>query len=267
MRRICSFLIMVTVLCLLACPAFSEDSTQRIGIISAMQSEVKLLLEEAEIDYVDQVGGLDFHVGTLCGKPVVIVKAGVGKVLAAAGTATLLNRHNISEVIFTGVAGGVGDETKVLDVVVGTGLVQHDLGQLTNDGFEWHDGSDNYGGWYTCDKNLIGLAWEAAVDIVGEDHVFQGVIATGDQFIASEEYVKKLQADFNAMACEMEGAAVAAICEQYGIPYVVLRTMSDKADGLAVSTYDAMVDTASDNSCMIVMKMLELMQDELQPAA
>lgn len=267
MRRIFSFLIMVTVLCVLACPAFSEDNTQRIGIISAMQSEVKLLLSEAEIDYVDQVGGLDFHVGTLRGQPVVIVQAGVGKVLAAAGTAALLNRYSISDVIFTGVAGGVGDETKVLDVVVGTGLVQHDLGQLTNDGFEWHDGSDGYGGWYNCDKILVGLAWEAAVDTVGEDHVFQGVIATGDQFIASEQYVEKLQADFNAMACEMEGASVAAVCEQYGIPYVVLRTMSDKADGLAVSTYSDMVDTASDNSCEIVLRMLELIQEELSPAA
>lgn len=267
MRRICSFLIMVTVLCMLAIPAFSEDNAQRIGIISAMQSEVKLLLSETEIDRVDQIGGLDFHVGTLRGKPVVIVKAGVGKVMAAAGTATLLNQYNISEVIFTGVAGGVGDETKVLDIVVGTRLVQHDLGQLSNNGFEWYDGSGNIGGWFTCDKNLIGLAWEAAVETVGEDHVFQGVIATGDQFIASEQYVKQLYADFNAMACEMEGASVAAVCEQYGIPYVVLRTMSDKADGLAVSTYDAMVDTASDNSCRIVLKMLELMREERRPAA
>ena len=267
MRRICSFLIMVTVLCMLACPAFSEDSVQRIGIISAMQSEVKLLLSEAEIDRVDQVGGLDFHVGTLRGKPVVIVKAGIGKVLAAAGTATLLNRYNISEVIFTGVAGGVGDETKVLDIFVGTGLVQHDLGKLSNDGFEWFDGSDDIGGWFACDKNLIALALEAAVDTVGEDHVFQGVIATGDQFVASEQYVKHLQSDFNALACEMEGASVAAVCEQYGVPYVVLRTMSDKADGLAVSTYGAMVDTASDNSCRIVLKMLELMRDEQRPAA
>ena len=65
----------------------------------------------------------------------------------------------------------------------------------------------------------------------------------------------------------MEGASVAAVCEQYGVPYVVLRTMSDKADGLAVSTYGAMVDTASDNSCRIVLKMLELMRDEQRPAA
>ena len=79
--------------------------------------------------------------------------------------------------------------------------------------------------------------------------------------------MKHLQSDFNALACEMEGASVAAVCEQYGVPYVVLRTMSDKADGLAVSTYGAMVDTASDNSCRIVLKMLELMRDEQRPAA
>ena len=222
-----------------------------------MQSEVKLLLSEAEIDRVDQVGGLDFHVGTLRGKPVVIVKAGIGKVLAAAGTATLLNRYNISEVIFTGVAGGVGDETKVLDIVVGTGLVQHDLGKLSNDGFEWFDDSDDIGGWFACDKNLIALAWEAAVDTVGEDHVFQGVIATGDQFVASEQYVKHLQSDFKALACEMEGAAIAQVAQAANVPFLVVRAISDLADGSAPESYAAFEKHAAQLSASMLLKFLE----------
>ena len=267
MKRILKKLLLVLVLCMLACPALAEDGTQRIGIISAMQNEVDLLLSEAEIDHVDQFGGLDFHVGTLRGLPVVIVKAGIGTVLAAAGTAALLNRYSISEVIFTGIAGGVGDETNVLDVVVGTSLVQHDLGLTSNDGFEWFDGSGGIGGWLYCDEDLVRLAWDAAVDTVGEDHVFQGVIATGDQFVASEQYVKILQDNYNALACEMEGASVAAVCEQYGIPYVILRTMSDKADGLAHETYENTADIAAENSCKIVLKMMERIHVSVGPAA
>lgn len=242
-------------------PAFScaETNDQRIGIISAMQNEVDLLLQEADIDHTDTIGGVDFNVGLLCGKPVVIARAGIGKILSAAGTAAMLNNYDISELIFTGIAGGVGDETKVLDVVVATMLVQHDYGQITNEGFEWSKGFDGEEDYYPCDERLVNLAYAAAVDTVGKEHVFQGIVASGDQFVASEAYVKKLQEDFNAIACEMEGASIALVCERYGVPFVVLRTMSDKADGLAHETYENMADIAADNSSRIVIEMLESM--------
>ena len=164
-----------------------------------------------------------------------------------------------TEVLFTGIAGGVGDATKVLDVVIATKLVQHDYGQITNEGFEWSKGFEGEEGYYQCDESLVNLAYAAAVDTVGKEHVFQGIVATGDQFVASEEYVKKLQEEFNAIACEMEGASIALVCERYGVPFVVLRTMSDKADGLAHETYENMSNIAADNSCKIVMEMLESM--------
>ena len=234
----------------------TEDDSRPVGIISAMNNEIDLLLKNANIDHIDQIGGMDFNIGELCGRDVVIVKAGVGKVRAASGAATLLNTYDLSNVIFTGIAGGVGDETKVLDVVVATDLVQHDYGQITNDGFEWNSESGGEDGYYPCDQNLVNLAYESAVSVVGEDHVFRGTIATGDQFIASEDYVKLLQNDFDAMACEMEGAAVADVCTQYQVPFVVIRTMSDKADGEAHEIYKDFQDQAADNSCQIVMDML-----------
>ena len=242
--------------------AFAEASgdasapAEYTGIISAMQNEVNLLLAQAEIERVDRVGPVDFHVGTLCGRRVVIAKAGVGKVLAASGITAMLNRYPVSSVIFTGIAGGVGDETKVLDEVVATRLIQHDYGQITADGFEWFRGSDGEADFCDCDPELVDLAFESAVKELGEEHVFRGVIATGDQFVASEDYVRKLQEDFGVVACEMEGAAVAAVCSRYGVPFVVIRAMSDKADGLAHETYENMADTAADNSCRIVLEML-----------
>ena len=249
--------VLFAIILMISAFSFAETNDRRIGIISAMQNEIDLLLQEADINRTDTIGGVDFHVGFLCGKPVVIAEAGIGKILSAAGTAAMLNNYDISKLIFTGIAGGVGDETTVLDVVVATMLVQHDYGQITNEGFEWFKGDDGGEGYYPCDESLVKLAYDAAVDTVGKEHVFQGIVATGDQFVASEEYVKKLQEEFSAIACEMEGASIALVCERYGVPFVVLRTMSDKADGLAYETYENMADIAADNSCKIVKKMME----------
>ena len=248
--------------------SFTEPSKKHtVGIISALDAEIELLLEKARISHIDHYGEMDFHVGKLCGQDVVIVKAGVGKVRAAGGAATLLDRYQPSEVIFTGIAGGVGDETKVLDVVVGTDLVQHDYGMMTDDGFVWsmlHD-DDGTLGYYYCDPGLVSLAQESAASVVGAEHVFTGTIATGDQFVMSETYVKTLQEDFHAIACEMEGAAVASICEEFGVPYVVIRTMSDKADGLAPGTMEGFREKAADRSCMIVMTMLQQFDERTEP--
>ena len=174
----------------------SEINDNRpVGIISAMDNEIKLLLKDAKIDHIDQIGGMEFNVGELCGRDVVIMRAGVGKVHAASGAATLLNTFDPSCIIFTGIAGGVGDETKVLDVVIATDLVQHDYGKITDDGFEWYDEYGGENGYYSCDQDLVNLAYESAASVIGEDHVFKGTVATGDQFIASGNYVEILQND------------------------------------------------------------------------
>lgn len=235
-----------------------EKNIQRIGIVSAMDNEIDLLLKNAQIERVDVYGGVSFNVGKLCGKDVVIFKAGIGKVYSSAGIAALLNNYRIGQVIFTGIAGGVGDETAVLDVVVGTDLVQHDYGVMSDEGFSWTDEyAPEQNGRIFCSEDLVEKAYAAAIEVLGAEHSFKGTIATGDQFIASSSYVKTLQEKFNAIACEMEGYSVGAICNLYSTPFVVLRTMSDKADGQAHETYENMGDIAADNSSRIVMKMLE----------
>ena len=98
------------------------------------------------------------------------------------------------------------------------------------------------------------------METVGKEHVFKGTIATGDQFIASEEYVKRLKEEYNAYACEMEGASVGAICIKYGKPFVVIRALSDKADGKAHSSYKNFGDIAGANSSHIVLKMLDYIE-------
>lgn len=243
-----------------AVPAMAAENGP-IGIITAMSNELSLLLENADIKETVTIGGVDYNVGTLEGRNVVLAKAGIGKILAAAGAATLINEFDVSSIIFTGIAGGVGDETEVMDIVVSSDLVVHDYGDIGNDGFTWDAvaGSDE-NGRIPADPTLADLAYKAAVDVVGEDSAFIGNIATGDQFVASESYVKVLQDSFNSLACEMEGAAVGLVAYQYGVPFVVIRCMSDKADGLAHETYSGFGDQAADNSASIVMEMLGNMQ-------
>ena len=109
---------------------------------------------------------------------------------------------------------------------------------------------------------LSKIAYTSACEVLGEEKVHQGVIATGDQFISSESYVKALQDNFKALACEMEGAAVARVCNQYGVPCAVLRCMSDKADGIAHDTYAFNYTEASNTSASVVMNMMTALSSQ-----
>ena len=250
---------LLSVIALSACSS-SNDKTMYIGIVSAMDNEIQLLLKEADIKEEKVVGGVTYHVGTLKNQPVIITRSGIGKIRASSGITTLLNNYDISKVIFTGIAGGTRDDEAVLDEVIGTKIIEHDYGFRTNDGFVWGGGDPGKkepGEYYECDKSLVDLAYTSALTIMEEKHIFKGLIATGDQFIASSEYVSWLQEEFDAYACEMEGAAIAKICTNYEKPFVILRTLSDKADGEAHESYIDFGDRAADQSSKIVLKMLE----------
>ncbi|MBO4535359.1 MAG: 5'-methylthioadenosine/adenosylhomocysteine nucleosidase [Clostridia bacterium] len=253
--------LLTSALCLVACDSTADK--EYIGIISAMDNEIASLVSEAHIDRIDVIGGEKYYVGTLKGQNVVITKSGIGKVYVTAGATILMHSYPISKVIFTGIAGGVAEGTDVLDEIIATRLVEHDYGLLTNEGFVWRSGDPGFGNqegeYYYCDQALVDLAYAAAVQVLGAEHVFKGTVATGDQFIASEDYVAKLRRDYDAYACEMEGAAVAKMCLANAKPFVVIRALSDKADGLAHESYANFGDIAANNSCRIVLAMLEAM--------
>lgn len=235
-----------------------EEKSTRLGIISAMSVELETLIKAADIEKEESIGGMTFYLGKLQGVDVVLVKSGVGKVLAASCTATLINKYEVSGLVFTGIAGGVGDDVKVMDMVIGTALVQHDYGTNSNDGFVWSGkaAADEDSGLIPVDEALSKLAYDSACSILGADKVHQGIIATGDQFIANESYVAELQKKFKALACEMEGAAVARVADQFDVPCAIIRCMSDKADGLAHDAYDFNYEKASKTSASVVMDML-----------
>ena len=168
-KKLCVlFLICITLLVFICgCTPKTEEAKEYIGIISAMDNEIDLLLEEAEIDHVDTIADVEYHIGSLLGQPVIITRAGIGKIRAASGVTAMLIKYPISKVIFTGIAGGVADETQVLDEVIATRLVEHDYGILSNDGFKWRSGDpgvgDESGAYYECDPDLVQLAYDAAL--------------------------------------------------------------------------------------------------------
>lgn len=231
---------------------------ETIGIISAMSNELNLLLSMTKVEKSTLLGGATYYEGKLEGHNVVLVQGGIGKCLSAVCSTMLIERFQATKILFTGVAGGVGDEVKIMDVVIANQLLFHDFGTISNESFIWNQlFGEEAGSLVSVDAKLAALALTCAQEVVGEEHAFTGIVATGDQVVASEIYVEKLSRDFHALACEMEGASVARVAEVFGIPCCVIRCISDKADGLAHNLYHHFVDDAANTSASIVKHMLQ----------
>ena len=206
-----------------------------VAIIGAMPVEIEALLEVAEIEKTEEIASMTFHLGTLCGMPIVTAVCGAGKVNSALCAQVMIDHFSPRLVLNIGVAGGLGP-VKIGDVVIATHCCQHDY-DLTADG-EHTMGEvpvppvGDYVRNFPCDKELSDWLADAARTIY--PNVYRGPIATGDQFIASNEKANRLHEDFGALACEMEGASIAHACLLNGVPCMVLRTISDNGNDDAV---------------------------------
>ena len=228
----------------------------RIGIIGAMDEEVELLLEKIESDKVTLKGGLEFHEGKIRGKDVIVVKCGVGKVNSAMCAQLLISEFNAEALINIGVAGALHDELDVNDIVISTDAIEYDM-----DASAFGDPKGTIPRMdcseFKADKTLADAAYNAAVKENKGHNVMRGRIATGDLFVADMAVKEELVNDFGAYCCEMEGAAMAHVCYLNKIPYVIIRAMSDKADGSADVTFDEFSKRAAITSANIVMDMME----------
>ncbi|EGU42391.1 putative 5'-methylthioadenosine/S-adenosylhomocy steine nuclosidase [Vibrio ichthyoenteri ATCC 700023] len=234
------------------------SAASTIGIVGAMDVEVEALLPKIENQQVKQIGSHTFYTGEIEGKEVIVTKSGVGKVNAAMTTTLLIQSFGVEQLIFTGIAGASEPKLDPLDVVISTSLVQHDV-DLTMFGKPKGELPDYEDRLFYADKNLQKHAFDAAVDVLGKESVYQGIIASGDQFIANKEVVTGIYKEFNAMAVEMEGAALGQVADAFNVPYVVIRTISDKADGSAEVVYSDLKKATADNSAKITLNMLKRM--------
>ena len=172
----------------------------------------------------------------------------------------LIDRSNPDYLINTGVAGGVGPGLKVGDLVLSTDLVQHDvrmdaLGCV--DGCLRLDGPKDEPTLFHADETLLARFEKVAQETAGEAAIHRGRIATGDTFVADRESKKKIYDTFGALACEMEGGAIAQVAQAAGVPFLVVRAISDLADGSASESYAAFERHAASQSAQMLLRFLE----------
>lgn len=236
-----------------------------VGIIGAMDSELSLLLASMEQHRQETLYGLSFHTGVLCGRWVVLVKAGIGKVHAARCTQLLIDRYHPAAIINTGIAGGVAPGLQVGDIVVAEGLVQHDFdvtafGHVR--GYLCTGEDDRVPTIFRPDKQISDTLVRGARIVLHEAKVHIGLIATGDQFISGRESKMALYQAFHALAAEMEGGAIAQVAAFSEIPFAVIRAISDLADGTAAESYDVFEQQAANHSAATVKQTLCLLTEK-----
>lgn len=237
------------------------------AILSALAEEQQGLLELLQQPRKSSHAGRDFWQGRLHGQPVVLALSRIGKVAAATTSTALIERFNVGRIVFTGVAGGLGDGVQVGDVVVATEFVQHDLDASPI--FPRYE-VPLYGRTrFPCDAALTARLLQASraglksLALPAKTLLHQGLMASGDRFVSGMQESGNLrtalkQGGHEVLAVEMEGAAVAQVCFDYGLPFAAVRTISDRADDTAHVDFPVFVkDVASLYAQAIVRHLLE----------
>ena len=241
------------------------NQSNRIGIMAAMPEELQALLDRMVDDTPVRLGGRTFWCGQVDGCEVVAVLSGIGKVAAAITTTLLAQAFGVAEVWFTGVAGGLGADVRVGDVVVADALVQHDLD--VSPLFPRHE----VPGLGLSHLRPPGPLTDWVVSTIGPAltvRMHRGLVISGDQFIASAAQAQALlQALPEALAVEMEGAVVAQVCHGFALPYTVIRTVSDRADEAAPMEFERFIaEVASPRSLAMVEALLRARCQALRSA-
>lgn len=217
---------------------------EKIGIIGAMDIEVEQFKREMISVQTEIISGTEFVSGKLWGKDTVVAVSGVGKVNAAICTQTMILRYSPSFIINSGVAGGLEPSLNICDVVVADAVVQHDMDTSPlGDPVGYISGLDVVD--IPCDKDICHTLCQAAQE--NGIHSLTGKIASGDQFINSNSKKEWLCKTFDAFACEMEAAAIGHAAYKNGVPFGILRSISDNADGSSHVSYTEFVKMAAEN--------------------
>jgi adenosylhomocysteine nucleosidase len=228
-----------------------------IGIIGAMEREVKFFIENMKGAEMITRASMAFYEGNLHGKRVVVVKSGVGKVNAAACTQILIDFYNPRPIICTGVAGALREDLDFGDVVISKDVVQydvdatcfgHELGEIPNLGVKYFQASGE----------LIEIAKKVHDNAFQDKKAVIGRVLTGDQFLSSKERAAFLRNTFEGSCVEMEGGAVGQVCYLNNVPFLIIRSISDRADGRAVADYERFVEETAKRSFELVAGIIKI---------
>ena len=226
----------------------------KIGIIGAMDEEVSILKEKMTNVKTTVVAGCEFYQGQLNAKQVILTKSGIGKVAAAVATALLLEKFQPDVVINTGSAGGYDTSLSVGDLVISTEVRFHDV-DVTAFGYEIGQMAQLPAA-FEADKKLINIAQQASESLQPLKTV-QGLICTGDTFMADPIKAEVARKNFPSMAaCEMEAAAIAQVCYQFKVPFVIIRSLSDIAGKTSEISFEQYLPIAAKNASILVENIL-----------
>ncbi len=221
--------------------------------MGAMPEEIAPILEKIGTYKTTEYAGNKYYEATYNGIDLVIAYSKIGKVFSTLTAATMIEHFGAQKLLFSGVAGAISSELKVGDLIVATKLSQHDL-DITAFGHPF--GYVPEGAVFVeSDKTLIELSKQVASEM--GLHVKEGIIATGDQFVANEERKNWIGSTFGADALEMEGGSVAVVCNALYVPFFILRAISDAADMDASFSFDAFLESSAKTSAEFVMKMVD----------
>jgi adenosylhomocysteine nucleosidase len=262
----------VVMFCGLAARASAKEPVT--GILGALAEEVSLLEKQMMDKHEEKIQGLRFVTGTLAGRHVVLAQCGMGKVNAAITTTLMIDHFKPTEVIFTGIAGGINRQLRPGDLVIGSEVGQHDYGtingqKLTREGTENPITGKKNPILFPADSRLVRLASEAGKHIRLDPvqsckerrvpKITEGVIATGDVFVASEEKCEDLRCSLKADAVEMEGGSVGQVAYQMGVPFLIIRSLSDNANDVAETDVHVFMQTAAHNSAILVLQLVSML--------
>lgn len=231
-----------------------------IGIIGAMEIEVKSLVSAMENPVKTETANLSFYSGKLKGKDVTVVQSGVGKINAALCAQILCREFKCSCVINTGIAGAMAEGLGIFDFVVSTAAVHHDV-DVKIFGYDFGHVPGMPVRDFPADEKLVSAVEKAfAQSETCKNHkLVKGLVASGDQFISSGEKKNFIKTNFQAACCEMEGASIAHACYLNKTPFVIIRCMSDMADDSATSTYTFNEETAAAESADVMLNLIEFL--------
>ncbi|MCF6514867.1 5'-methylthioadenosine/adenosylhomocysteine nucleosidase [Lactobacillus sp. S2-2] len=227
---------------------------KKFGIICAMEEEIKELKNNLSDVVEKNISGVIFYEGKINGQTVVIVRSGIGKVEAGITAMMMITNFDIDVLIHSGSSAGIGEGLEVGDIVLSTETAYHDV-NATAAGYVWGQVPDQPARFEASKE------WVQKIKLASEDKGVEpktGLIVTGDQFIAGQDMINEILKHFpEAKAAEMEGAAVGQVANQFKIPYVVVRAMSDVGDENANQSFDEFIIDAGKRSAHILLDLFE----------
>lgn len=227
-----------------------------LGIIGAMEEEVTALKENMTVEKQVKKAAMEFLQGTLGGKPVVVVRSGIGKVNAAICTQILVDEFGVDAIVNTGIAGSLKNEINIGDIVLSTDALQHDM-DATGFGYDYGVIPRMETSVFEADKKLVALAKECCERVNPDISVFTGRVVSGDQFISDKAKKDWISGQFQGYCTEMEGAAIAQTAYLNQVPFLIVRAISDKADNSAEMDYAEFEKKAIEHSVNLMTEMVK----------